>query len=393
MSPGWTMARRTERMNTSAIREILKITDGILSLAGGLPSPGAFPVQALRQAAGQVLEHEASAALQYSPTEGLPALRAWIARRLSRPDWAVDPEQVLITTGSQQGLDLIGKVMLDAGSPVLVEQPTYVGALQAFAPYEPALLPWPADAEGPLPSVVSDASARLAYLVPSFQNPSGLCLGSARRQALAQVFEGSRTLLVEDDPYGELWYDTPPPAPIAAQLPSQVVYLGSLSKVLAPGLRLGYMVVPAGQDAAIRLLRAKLVQAKQAADLHTSSLGQHIVMRLMHDGFDLEAHLDAVRARYRAQRDAMHRALRNHMPACQWHCPTGGMFFWVRGPQGFDSAAHLPHAVAQGVAYVPGAAFFSGSDPEAARMLRLSFVTLSPSQIDEAVARLGRSMR
>lgn len=392
----FTLARRTQRMNSSAIREILKVTErpGVLSMAGGLPSPESFPVQGLRLACDQVLSTQGAAALQYATTEGLPPLREWIARRLSQGAWQVEASQVLITTGSQQGLDLVGKVMLDEGAPVLVEQPTYLGALQAFAPYAPAFRPWASDSLGPLPSALSKAEpARLAYLVPSFQNPSGHGIPDARRREIALQAQRSNTLVVEDNPYGELWFDAPPPPPVAAHASEQVLYLGSFSKVLAPGLRVGYIVTPSGDHPGALALRAKLLQAKQACDLHTPALNQRIIMQLLDSGFDLDGHLDTVRARYRAQRDAMGAALARHLPAgCTWQLPLGGMFFWVTCPDGVDTLQRLPLAVEAGVAYVPGASFYAGSAPRQSNTMRLSFVTLSPSQIDEAVARLARCL-
>ncbi len=392
----FTLARRTQRMNSSAIREILKVTErpGVLSMAGGLPAPESFPIEAIQLACDQVLSTQGAAALQYATTEGLLPLREWIARRLSQGAWQVDASQVLITTGSQQGLDLVGKVMLDEGSTVLVEQPTYLGALQAFAPYEPVFTPWASDAEGPLPQDLSKAEpARLAYLVPSFQNPSGHCIPDARRREIALQAQHSNTPVVEDNPYGELWFDAPPPPPLATHAPEQVIYLGSFSKVLAPGLRVGFIVTPSGDHPGTLALRAKLLQAKQAADLHTPALNQRIIVQLLDSGFDLDGHLGAVRARYRAQRDAMATALARHLPAgCTWHLPQGGMFFWVTCPDGIDTLQRLPLAVEAGVAYVPGASFYAGNAPGQANTLRLSFVTLSPSEIDEAVARLARCL-
>lgn len=396
----WILAQRTQRMNSSAIREILKITErpGVLSLAGGLPAPESFPVEPLREACDQVLSTQGPAALQYAASEGLPPLREWIARHLSKDGWLVDAAQVLITTGSQQGLDLLGKVMLDAGSPVLVEQPTYLGALQAFSPYDPVFTPWAADAAGPLPQGLASSGddgtpIRVAYLVPSFQNPSGHCIGEARRRELAAQAIRSGIPLVEDNPYGELWFDAPPPAPLAAHAPEQVVYLGSFSKVLAPGLRVGYIVTPRGEHPDVQALRARLLQAKQASDLHTPALNQRLILQLLASGFDLDAHLDSVRARYRAQRDALAQALARHLPAgCTWQLPQGGMFFWVTCAPHIDTMQRLPHAVQAGVAYVPGASFYADASQAKAHAntLRLSFVTLSPAQIDEAVARLAR---
>ncbi|GAB4119263.1 MAG: PLP-dependent aminotransferase family protein [Rubrivivax sp.] len=383
----WTLARRAERLNPSVIREILKLTErpGIVSLAGGLPSPDGFPVEALRAATERVLAQAPREALQYAPSEGFGPLREWAAARLQAQGLDVMPGQVLITTGSQQGLDLVGKVLIDPGSAVAVESPTYLGALQAFAPYEPGFRPVDGDDEGPTPEALAAArGARFLYLLPNFQNPGGRCMGAARRDALADAAQALGLPVVEDNPYGDLWYDAPPPAPVSARLPGGSVYLGSLSKILAPGLRLGYVAAPPA-------LFPKLLQAKQAADLHTPGFNQRIAYEVLQDGL-LERHLPAVRARYQAQRDAMQRALQAHLPAgCHWVRPTGGMFFWVALPGGLDAAALLPKAVEAGVAYVPGAAFYAGA-PKANR-LRLSFVTVSPERIEAGVAILGRLLK
>ena len=382
----WQLARRTERMNPSVIREILKITEqpGIVSLAGGLPSPDSFPIEAMREATARVLRDAPREALQYAASEGFAPLREWIAAHLAEQGMRVEASQVLITTGSQQGLDLVGKVLIDAGSAVAVEAPTYLGALQAFAPYEPAVVTVPCDDDGPLPESLGIAKgARFLYVLPNFQNPSGRCMSEARRAALADAARAAGLPLVEDNPYGDLWFDAAPPAPLASRWVEGTVYLGSFSKVLAPGLRLGYVVAP-------HLLAPKLLQAKQAADLHTSGFNQRVVHEVIRDGF-LRDHVPLIRARYKAHRDAMRAALEAHMPkGCRWTVPHGGMFFWVELPAGIDAAAMLPKAVALGVAYVPGAAFFAANPKR--NTLRLSFVTVAPPEIERGVALLAQAL-
>jgi 2-aminoadipate transaminase len=389
--PLWNPARRAARMNPSILREILKVTDrpGILSMAGGLPSPDTFPVEAMRAACDKVLRETPREALQYAASEGYTPLREWVANHLRGQGMTVDADQVLITTGSQQGLDLVAKVLVDAGAPVAVEAPTYLGALQAFAPMEPIFASIPSDADGPLPEAVAalphDApGTRFLYLLPNFQNPSGRVMPEARREALIAAAQQARVPLVEDNPYGDLWYDAPPPKPLAARWPEGVIYLGSFSKVLAPGLRLGYVVAP-------RELFPKLLQAKQAADLHTPGFNQRVVYEVIRDGF-LDQHVPTIRDRYRAQRDAMREALLQHLPAgSEWTAPSGGMFCWVRLPEGCDAVALLPKAVDEGVAFVPGAAFYAHApDP---RTVRLSFVTLTPDQIHTAVAIFGAVLK
>jgi 2-aminoadipate transaminase len=383
---GWTLARRAGRMNPSFIREILKVTErpGIISFAGGLPSPRTFPVDAFAQACQQVLRSDGEAALQYAASEGYGPLREAVAALLP---WDVDPGQVLITTGSQQGLDLVGKVLLDAGSRVLVETPTYLGALQAFATMEPQAVGIAGDDEGlDLADLARQrAGARFLYALPNFQNPTGRTMGEAGRAALVQAARELALPLVEDNPYGDLWFDAPPPAPLAARHPEGTLYLGSFSKVLAPGLRLGYIVAPPA-------VLPKLLQAKQAADLHSPGFNQRLVAEVMRDGF-LERHVPKIRALYRVQRDAMLAALEREMQGLdvRWNAPAGGMFLWARLPAGVDAVELLPKAVDKGVAFVPGAAFYAGAaDP---RTLRLSFVTASAGQIATGIAALAAAIR
>jgi 2-aminoadipate transaminase len=378
-------------MNPSLIREILKLTEqpGIISLAGGLPAPETFPAEVMRFAADRVLRENPREALQYAASEGYGPLRGWIADELATQGFEVDASRVMITTGSQQGLDLVGKALVDPGSRVAVESPTYLGALQAFTPCEPDFVPIECDDDGPLPEALRrDASgARFLYVLPNFQNPSGRSIGAARRDEIARTAEAIGLPLVEDNPYGELWYDSAPPAPIAARWREGTIYLGSFSKVLAPGLRLGYLVAP-------EAVFPKLLQAKQAADLHTPGFNQRLVHEVIRDGF-LRRHVPTIRARYKAQRDAMQAALLAHLQtsgpqACRWTVPGGGMFFWLELPHGIDAELLLPHAVERGVAFVPGAPFFAGAAK--ANTLRLSFVTVAPEQIERGVRALAAAL-
>ena len=380
----WHMARRAERLNPSTIREILKIAErpGIISLAGGLPSADTFPVQAMREATTAVLRDTPREALQYAASEGFAPLREWVAAELCSQGLAVAGDQVIITTGSQQGLDLVGKVLIDPGSTVAVESPTYLGALQAFAPYEPEFLAIDGDDAGPLPEALEKArGARFVYLLPNYQNPTGRCVPAARRLALVARALEHGLPIVEDNPYGDLWFDEPPPPPLSAAAGDAAIYLGSFSKVLAPGLRLGYVVAP-------KALYPKLLQAKQAADLHTPGFNQRVVFEVIKNGF-LREHVPTIRARYKAHRDAMLAALQAHMPpGCHWKVPVGGMFFWIECPAHIDTTALLPKAVEAGMAYVPGSTFYPHGGH--VQTLRLSFVTVPPERIAQGVMALAK---
>ncbi|MDB6000618.1 MAG: aminotransferase, partial [Rhizobacter sp.] len=267
-----------------------------------------------------------------------------------------------------------------------VEQPTYMGALQAFVPFEPEFVSVACDDDGPLPDGLNAAAnARFLYLLPNFQNPSGRCLSEERRMAIAARAEQIGLPILEDNPYGELWFDRPPPASMASRWPEGTLYLGSFSKVLAPGLRLGYVVSPN------KAVGEKLLQAKQAADLHTGGFNQRLVYEVIRSGF-LTQHVPTIRARYAAHRDAMQAALVRHMPpGCHWTVPMGGMFFWIQLPAGVESMELLELALERGVAFIPGAPFYANRVE--ANTLRLSFVTVSPAQIDKGVAALAEALK
>ncbi|MFM9925430.1 PLP-dependent aminotransferase family protein [Variovorax sp. H27-G14] len=382
----WTLAARAAKMNPSVIREILKVTEkpGIVSLAGGLPSPKTFPVEAFARACEKVLAEDAQGALQYAASEGYGPLREEIAAMLP---WQVDPAQVLVTTGSQQGLDLLAKVLIDPGSKVLVETPTYLGALQAFAPMEPEVVSVVSDEAGARADDLRAKAdgARFVYLLPNFQNPTGRSMTEERRAAVSAIAARAGLPIIEDNPYGDLWFDDAPAQALTARNPEGCIYLGSFSKVLAPGLRLGFLVAP-------KAIFPKLLQAKQAADLHTPGFNQRLVFEVMKDGF-LQRHVPTIRALYREQRDVMHAALMREMSGLgvEFNRPTGGMFMWLRLPPALDAVKLLPYAVARNVAFVPGAPFYAGEgDP---RTLRLSFVTASAEQINTAVAALAEAVR
>ncbi|PUE54548.1 aminotransferase-like domain-containing protein [Limnohabitans parvus] len=389
----WKLAQRAEKMNPSVIREILKVTEkpGIISFAGGLPSPQTFPIDAMREASERVLRDDGKAALQYAASEGYAPLREWVAHDLLKQGMNVSPDQVLITTGSQQGLDLVAKILIDAGSRILVETPTYLGALQAFTPMEPTLVSVGSDDHGVDPAdlrakVGTGADkARFVYLLPNFQNPTGRTMTEARRAAVAQVAVESGLPIIEDNPYGDLWFDAPPAPSLSSRHPEGSVYLGSFSKILAPGLRLGYLVAP-------KALYPKLLQAKQAADLHTPSFNQRVVAEVLKDGF-IERHVPTIRALYKQQCEAMLAAMDREMAGLglTWSRPVGGMFLWVQLPQGLKAIPLLDKAVEKGVAFVPGSAFYAEGADEST--LRLSFVTATVDQINTGMTALAAAIR
>ena len=388
-------AQRAQREGGSIIREIAKVISRhphIVSFAGGLPSAEGFPVDELRACFDRVLSQQGKVALQYGATDGYVPLRQWLADRLRSRGMQVGAENILITSGSQQGLDLVGRVFIDAGDRVYVESPTYVGATQALRAYDPTFVGLPCDEDG---LVVGEFQSlllshghghghggrNLLYTVPAFQNPSARSMSFERRQALIELASMADLLVVEDDPYGELAFDGSLQTPLYALDPDRVVHLGSFSKILCPGIRLGYVV-------ARPEIIQRMEQAKQGVDLHSSTLTQMAVHELVKNGF-LDQHLQRVRRIYSSQCDVMARALIAHFPqSVAWAKPQGGMFMWLQLPEHLDTSEMLKDAIAVDVAYVPGAPFFV--DAPRHNTMRLGFATASPAAIESGIARLAQ---
>lgn len=380
----WTdrFSERMAHVRASEIRELLKLLDqpDILSFAGGIPDPALFPTERIAAVYADVLAATGAQALQYSVSEGLPELRRWIAARMSADGAPCDEGNIVITAGSQQALDLIGKLFLGRGATVMAERPTYMGALGAFNAYEPAY----ADLAGAVP-----AGARLAYLVPDFANPSGQTLPRGEREGLLDRAEAHDLVVIEDAAYRELRFvGADEPSLIALDVArcgsienARTLYCGTFSKTLSPALRLGWVCAP-------RAVVDKLVLLKQGCDLHVSTINQMVAARVVAEGYD--AHLERLRGHYRERAAAMQAALARHMPlGVTWSKPQGGMFVWLQMPEGLDGAQLLEAALAEErVAFVPGGPFFAVD--ARANTLRLSYSLPSPAEIDEGVRRLAR---
>ncbi|MER5941799.1 PLP-dependent aminotransferase family protein [Streptomyces sp. NPDC001928] len=384
------LAARTGAVGGSPVRDILAVTarPEVINFAGGLPAPELFDRDGIAAAFRDVLAETPAQALQYSTTEGEPSLRTGLAARVSARGLATDADDLLITTGSQQGLALLATALLDPGDTVLVEDPCYLAALQAFGLAGARVVAVPGDADGVDPQALEELVARerpkLFYTVPTFQNPTGRTLPAERRAAVAQVAARRGVWIVEDDPYGELRYEGER-VPWIASYPGaedRTVLLGSFSKVMAPGLRLGWLRAPGA-------LRRACAVAKQAADLHTPTVNQLAAARYLGA---LDPHVARVRDVYRERRDAMLAGLPGALPeGSAWNRPEGGMFLWARLPQSYDTTALLPQVVRHDVAYVPGAPFYAG-EPDRST-LRLCFVTQTPREIGEGLRRLGEGLR
>lgn len=387
------LARRMAHMTASEIREILKLTrkPGVISFAGGLPAPEFFPVDRMKAVAVRILEEGGCDALQYSPTEGDFSLRKKIAGRMKMKFGAtVGADEVLITSGSQQGLDLSGKMFLDEGDKILCESPTYLGAIQALRAYGPRFIEVPTDGEG---MIVSELEKRLStggrikmiYVNPDFQNPSGRTWSLERRREFMEIVTRHEIPVVEDNPYGELCFEGAPMPSIKSLDPAGlVIFLGTFSKILCPGLRIGWL-------AATPALVEKYVLVKQGADLHTSTFGQRQVAAYM-EMYDLEEDIRRIREAYRKRRDAMARAMEREFPAdIHFTRPSGGLFVWVELPEGLDARELLRKCLDRDVAFVPGGSFFPNGGRE--NTIRFNYSNMPEERIAEGIRRVAEVLR
>ncbi len=407
MSTPWKSryAQRTQRMGRSIIRELLKFTQqpDIISFAGGLPAPELFPLAECEAAACRLLNTHGTAALQYGPTEGYPPLRRFICDRMARYGIRAEPGNVLITSGAQQALDLVGKMLINPGDRVLVEEPTYLGALQAWNAYQADYVAVPQDDDGLRTELLEGAlrvGPKFIYVLPNFQNPGGTTLSLERRFDLVRLANKYGIPLVEDDPYGALRFEGEHLPPLIAldadhqgdapsnghgYMAGNVIYLGTFSKTLAPGLRLGWVVAP------VEVVE-QLVMMKQGTDLQTSSFDQMLAYEMVKDGF-MDEHIRAIRKVYGERRDVMLAALERYFPeGCSWTRPQGGLFLWARVPEWIDTGDLMAEAVQAQVAYVPGFAFY----PDATRgrnTMRLNFSNAGPAQMEEGIRRLGNLLK
>jgi len=403
MSTAWTSryALRTKAVKSSAIRELLKITQQpeVISFAGGLPAPDVFPTERFREACCRVLEQKAKLALQYGATEGYEPLREMIARHTSRYGIKAKPENVLITSGSQQALDLIGKLLINPGDRILIEAPTYLGALQAFTVYGAEYVSVPCDDHGIRTDLLDKplrSGPKFMYILPNFQNPGGTTLSEGRRHELVLLADRFGIPIIEDDPYGQLRYEGEhlPPLVVLDRKNlrrdngysiGNVIYLSTFSKTLAPGLRLGWIIAPPE-------VIAKLVQLKQGADLHTSTFIQMLAYEVARDNF-LDEHVKLIRRVYGERRDVMLAALQEFFPPeVTWTHPQGGLFLWVTLPEGMNSQKLFEAGLKENVAFVPGDSFYPNGQ-EGLGHLRLNFSNAEPQQIREGIRRLSIAVK
>jgi 2-aminoadipate transaminase len=403
MSTPWSrrFAHRTRTMKSSAIRDLLKLTQNpeIISFAGGLPANELFPVEQFKNACRHVLDTNSYTALQYGATEGYLPLREMIARNLQRYGIEASADNVLITSGSQQALDLVAKLLINEGDCVLVEAPTYLGALQAFNVFGAEYVSIPIDHDGIRTELMPEAfqcGPTFMYLLPNFQNPGGVTMSLERRKEIVRLSNDHGIPIIEDDPYGQLRYngDHVPPLFVLDRENvrdddhyrfGNVIYLSTFSKLLAPGLRLGWIVAPPD-------VIAKLVQIKQGADLHTSTFTQLVAYEVAKDGF-LDEHVKVIRKVYTERRDVMLDSLERYFPGeASWTRPDGGLFLWATLPEGMNCLELFRAAVENKVAFVPGPSFYTGEN-EGLRNLRLNFSSNDPKRITEGIRRLGETLK
>jgi 2-aminoadipate transaminase len=384
-------ADRISDVPRSFIREILKVTSdrSIISFAGGLPNRDLFPAEELKAAANKVLETFGRDIFQYSNSEGYLGLRELIARRyFEKKKLNVPAENILITNGSQQGLDLLGKIFLNEGDDLVIEEPGYLGAIQAFCIYKPRFNPVPLNEDGMdimrLKSVMASTRPRLMYTVPNFQNPSGITYSEQNRHEIADIIKGSDTLLIEDDPYGDLRYSGDHLPSFKTLLPENTLMLGTFSKTVIPGFRLGWIVAPDE-------IMDKLVIAKQATDLHTSQFTQCIVYQYLKDN-DIEAHIRKIKGVYGNQLKAMLDSIEKYFPegvSCTH--PQGGMFLWAGLPENLSSRELLALAIEDKVIFVPGDPFYVNG--KTASTMRLNFSCVDEPTIQTGISRLGEAIK
>jgi 2-aminoadipate transaminase len=385
------LAKRMLRSKKSFIREILKVTKNrdVISFAGGLPNPDYFPIEPLRAAADHVFATQGRQALQYAPTLGYEPLRAFIAQRYAQKcGMNVSPDEILITNGSQQALDLVGKMLIDPGDHVLMESPSYLGGIQAFTMYEPAFQSVPLEEDGVDTAVLAEKAAhplsKLFYALPNFQNPSGITYSAQKRATVSQILQENELFLIEDDPYRDLRFLGEDLPLIASYNRNRTFLLGSFSKIIAPGFRMGWICTPPD-------LMDKLIITKQGADLHSNFVSQLIIQQYLQDN-DLDAHIATIRAAYKQQRETMVGMIEECFPPeVTFTLPEGGMFLWVTLPAKVSSMALFEAAVKQNVAFVPGAPFHL--DGSGDNTLRLSFSNASPAKIEVGMARLAKGVK
>ncbi len=390
-APVFRFAKRASRMSVSAVREILKVTERpeIISFAGGLPAPELFPVQEIAKAHAEVFANDGPAALQYSTTEGWRPLREWIAARMSGRGVQADADRVVITSGSQQGIDLVAKVLLDPGDAVIVENPCYLAALQAFGGYEASFIAVGSDDEGMRVDEVEQAlvrgEAKLIYIVTDFHNPKGTSLSFERRRRLVELAQRYRVPILEDDPYSELRFAGERlPSLAALDDKGVVIHISTFSKTLSPGIRIGWAT---GNEEIIH----SLVVAKQAADLHTSTIQQRAAARLL-EGFEYDSHIATLTEVYGERCRTMIDAIASYFPSdARPTRPEGGLFLWVELPGTIDGEELLKRALEEQVAFVPGAPFFAADAKS--NFIRLNFSNQTPNLIEEGIKRLGRVIK